>query len=449
MGNKLREQDKRGLCRAGKLLYLVSNNVLLGDTGHNALIYFKYVIGTHIKNECNDYKITGIFIKKDKYSNRKYYNIHCNKCGWDGYMSEDAIDNNYQCQCCSKEVVVPGINDIATTDSWALEYFADKENAYKYHNSSIARVDLKCPICGQVYKDVCLKSFFKNIYHLNCPCSKAYASYPERLVYNIFKDLNIDNVIPQASTKELKWAGKVRYDFYIPNKSCIIETHGIQHYQDSFVKVGGKTCAQEQENDLEKEMLAKANNIKHYIVIDCRNSSVNWIKSSILNSELPELLSFSEKDINWELCDKKSRSELLVDVCRTYTEDITATKQSLAEQFGLKPDTIRKYLIQGKTLSLCDFDSSSIREKLSNGLINSMLFIYKDGVLIQSCTSVIDICKKSIDIFGKKKSDKAIYNALNNNHEINGCVIVRDKSINSYVKYVDFLCDPDNYYLLK
>lgn len=437
INNKLKEQNNNGCCNAGKLLYLISDNVLLGDTGHNALIYFNYEIGTHIKNEKNDYYITGVFIKKDKSANRKYYNIHCNKCGWDGYISELSIDKNCSCQCCSKEIVVTGINDIATTDPWVLKYFLNKSDAYKYHNSSNSRVDLICPICGQVYRNVVLRHFFSNVYHLNCPCTKSYASYPERFVFNILKSLNIDNIITQASKKEIEWAGNFRYDFYIPKVNGIIETHGIQHYQDSFTKVGGRTCVQEQKNDQEKERLAKENGISNYIVIDCRKSDKNWIKMSIMNSQLPKLLSFSEEDIDWEKCDKNSRSEILIDVCKTYNNDFSATKKSLAQQFGVTSDTIRRYLIQGRKLSICDFDAYSIREKLSNGIINSIIFIYKNGVLIRACTSSGDICQKSKEIFGKEIPEHKISAVINNKSIIEGFTIIRDTSINSYEKYID------------
>lgn len=447
IGNKIRQQNKENYCNAGKLLYLISDNVLLGDTGHNALIYFKYKIGTHIKNIKNDYLITGIFIKKDGHSNRKFYNIHCYKCGWDGYISEQAIDENNSCQCCSKEIIVVGINDIATTDSWAIEYFVNKEDAYKYHNSSIAKNDMICPMCGQIYNDVQIRYFFNNVYHLNCPCNKTYASYPERFVFNIFKALNIDNVISQVTKNKLYWADKYRYDFYIPNISCIIETHGIQHYQDSFAKMGGKTFREEQQNDYEKEVLARTNGINHYIVLDCRKSDMNWIKKSILDSELPELLQFSESDIDWQKCDKQSRSQLLLDVCKTYMEDFSATKQSLSERFGIRPDTVRRYLIQGKKLLMCDFDSNSIREKLSNHVINSVILIYKNGVLIRCCSSALDVHKKSLEIFGEKISEHKICYSIEKCIDINGCIMLRKESINSYEKYIDFLCDSENYYL--
>lgn len=441
IGNKIKEQNKNGVCQAGKLLYLINDNVLLGDTGHNSLIFFKYSIGQHIKNNKNDYLITNIFLKKDSYSNRKFYNIHCNKCGWDGFISEHSIDQNCDCSCCSKEIVVPGINDIATTDKWAIEYFLNKSDVYNYHNSSNVSVTMICPLCGQIYENVNIRNFFNNVHHLNCPCHNTYSSYPERFVFNILKMLQVDNIIPQASKNVLIWANNYRYDFYIPDKSCIIETHGIQHYFDTFSKIGGKSYDQEQQNDYQKELLAKQNGINYYIVLDCRKSSLNWIKKSIMNSALPKLFSFSEQDIDWDMCDKKSKSELLIDVCNEYMTNISSTKISLAQQFGLKPDTIRRYLIQGRDLGLCDFDALSIREKLSNNVINSVIIIYKDDILLCVCTSVADVHKKSLEIFGKKVSEHKINDIIQQKTNIDGYTIIRNTSINSYEKYLNFLCD--------
>ena len=160
-----------------------------------------------------------------------------------------------------------------------------------------------------------------------------------------------------------------------------------------------------------------------------------------MNSVLPELFSFSEQDIDWDMCDKKSKSELLIDVCNEYMTNISSTKISLAHQFGLKPDTIRRYLIQGRDLGLCDFDALSIREKLSNNVINSVIMIYKDDILICACTSAIDVHKKSLGIFGRKVSEHKILDAIQKKADIDGYTIIRNTSIDSYEKYLNFLCD--------
>ena len=131
-------------------------------------------------------------IKNNKGINRKFYTIHCNKCGWEGDMFEHSIEEQSKCSCCSKSVVAKGINDIATTDPWAVKYFLNPNDTKIYHNSSQTKTDMICPICGQIYKNIKIASFFKNVHHLNCPCKTTYSSYPERVIFNLLKQLGID-----------------------------------------------------------------------------------------------------------------------------------------------------------------------------------------------------------------------------------------------------------------
>ena len=64
----------------------------------------------------------------------------------------------------------------------------------------------------------------------------------------------------------------------------IIENHGEQHYihRGTFKS---KSLEDEQRNDVYKKTLARQNGVIHYIVLDCRESNVSWIKKSILNSQ--------------------------------------------------------------------------------------------------------------------------------------------------------------------
>ena len=41
------------------------------------------------------------------------------------------------------------------------------------------------------------------------------------------------------------------------------------------------------------------NGIDTYIELDCRFSECKWIKDSIMNSELPGIFNFTEKDVDW------------------------------------------------------------------------------------------------------------------------------------------------------
>lgn len=358
MNQIIKEQYNNGFCNGGKLIYLIDQYTLLGNNGHNVVIHFKYKIGQRIIGNNIDYVITGFFVKPDKKSMRKIYNIHCNICGWDGIIGEKSIDNNCRCACCSNMVTVKGINDIATTDEWSIPYFINKEDIYKYHRGSFHKVNMICPFCKTEYQNITIRNFFNNINRLDCPCNSSYKSYGERFIFSLFKELNI-NIKTQLSRKDFIWCKNFRYDFYLPDYDIIIEVNGIQHYNGSFEKISKRSFTQEQENDINKVLLAIKNNIEHYIILDCRFSNIDYIKNSIMSSALPFIIGFTQEQINWEECNKKATSNLIKDVCELYMNNNDLNKYDFAEMFGVKPLTILSYLKRGQKLGFCDYQAYS------------------------------------------------------------------------------------------
>jgi hypothetical protein len=446
MSRNLRHQREHGYCNAGKLFYLIDPNTLLGETGHNALLTFKYKIGEHIKTDNLDIVLTDIFTKRDS-SNvlRKFYKMHCNNCGWDGEIAETSINKDCRCSCCSNYVVVPGINDIATTDQWAVTYFVNKDDCNMYHSGSFSKVDMICPICKQIHKDVTIRSFFLNTYHLNC-CGYTYKSYPERFVMNFLSQLYI-RVIPQVNKDVLAWVGKYRYDFYLPSYNCIIETHGSQHYTNTFFNLNGETCENVQKNDYDKELLA-INNVSNYIVLDCRTSNRQWVHDSIMKSNLPTILGFNDSDIDWELCDRNSRTDMQNDICKFYNEHIDKSLTDIANYFGLSLQVIRDVVHIGADLGICEYNSLSIREKLNSHLTHGMYFAYKDGKLAHAFTSSLEIYKNSKEILGIDiSSEHKIVTASERHFDIFGYVFVRNQQISSYIDYIEFMLNTDNHFI--
>lgn len=437
--NKLREQEKYGDCLAGKLLYLINDDVLLGKYGYNALIHFKYKNGYHVVNDRSDYFIVNSYTKTDKFcSSRKYYLIHCNKCGAECEMTESGISSESECPCCSNRRVVNGVNDIATTDPWAVKYFKNKDDVFKYHTGSYFSADLVCPNCGKEYPSFNIRNFFGNTYGLNCPCSRSNVSYPERFIFNMFKQLSID-VVCQANRSILGWSNGFRYDFYIQDYSCIIETHGIQHYEEC--NITGRSLSEEIENDNQKRELAFKNGINNYIELDCRKSNKKWIKGSVMSSILPTLFNFTEKDIDWNTCDRDSVSFIKQDIAKAYDQDLRLTKNDIADMFGLKYSTVRCYLKEASRLGMCDYKADSIREKYNSGMIDSIICVYYNRMFVRAFTSCVQIHNCSKEIFGTKYSEHKIYDMIKNRRELNGYTIVRRKDINTYFKYINFMCD--------
>ena len=97
----------------------------------------------------------------------------------------------------------------------------NKEDAYKYTKCSNKKVYVKCPDCGSIKKD---KVRINDLYRYGFSCKKCgdNISYPNKFMYNILDQLNID-FIPEYSPE---WLGRKRFDFYIPSLSLIIEMDG-------------------------------------------------------------------------------------------------------------------------------------------------------------------------------------------------------------------------------
>ena len=82
----------------------------------------------------------------------KWYKYRCNKCGYDeGWIEESKLLHGTRCSCCCQpaKILVPNINSIGVTNPELIQYFKDKDEAFKHLKGSKDKVILKCPICGQ------------------------------------------------------------------------------------------------------------------------------------------------------------------------------------------------------------------------------------------------------------------------------------------------------------
>lgn len=229
----------------------------------------------------------------DSTINDKYYQYHCNKCGYEGWVLEsNLLKKNTGCSCCcpTPRVSVLGINTIWDTDRWMCDLGVSEEDAKTHTAKSNKKINVICPCCKK--KIVISCNTIKTRKSIGCICSD-HISYPEKFMISLLKQLEI-NFIKELSKTTFDWCGKYRYDFYIPKYNMIIETHGGQHYEGcTSFKIPLKEV---QKNDKCKKELALSNKINNYIELDCRHSDIDYIKNSILNSELKELFDLSQVD---------------------------------------------------------------------------------------------------------------------------------------------------------
>ena len=252
------------------------------------------------------------------------------------------------CPYCSNSKVLRGFNDFNTTHPHLTKYLSNKDDGYLYTYGSSAKVKCKCPVCGYEKE----YSFGELTNHgFYCDICSDTTSYPEKFVMGLLNQLKVQYI----HDKPISWSKGKRYDFYISSLSLIIETHGDQHYSDRRSKNGYKrfrSFEEEKFNDGYKRMLAFDNDIKYYIELDCRKSDFDYIKQSILDSELINIFDLS--NIDWKSCDSYD-GNVFNSVLELWNNGYD-TALSIGKELGIKGDIVGRYLKSAKLLGLCDYD---------------------------------------------------------------------------------------------
>ena len=291
----------------------------------------------------------------------KAYIVKCLKCGY--IYEEPKLESNlkkFGCKVCRGRKVVEGINDIATTHPWMIKYFKNPEEAKHITYNSNKKTDMLCPDCKKFEKKMSPNILYRN--GIGCSFCNDGISYPEKFIANFLYELNID-FITQLSKTNFKWCDCYRYDFYIPDYNIIIEVHGIQHYEDSFVGINSKnrkikTLKEEQQNDKIKQELALKNGIKNYIILDCRESTLEWIKNSIINSNLQEIFDVNFDNINWDKIAFNSLKSNVLIACKLWNENEYFTTEDIGKILHLSSSTILKYLKKGNEAGFCVYNAT-------------------------------------------------------------------------------------------
>ena len=344
---------------------------------------------------------------KDKYVGEysilgKYFNnntkilVKHNKCGYEWKITPSNLLQGKGCPVCSGKIAKLGINTIWDTDRWMIDLGVSEEDAKKYSKGSEEKITIVCPDCGKEKKMMIYKIY--NYKSIGCSCGDG-KSYPEKFIFNLLEQLDVDF----ETEYKPKWIDNKRYDFYVKSNNCIVETHGEQHYKQTSRK--GKrvrTLQEEQKNDRYKKETALSNGIKYYIELDCRESNLEWIKNSILNSELNKLFNLST--IDWQQCAEFANKNIVKEVCNYWNnkkEDETTT--NLSELFKVNKNTIINYLKRGNKLGWCDYDSKeeTVRASSKSGKNNSKkVEIFKNNQSLGIFPSCTELSRQSEELFG-------------------------------------------------
>ena len=227
------------------------------------------------------------------------------------------------------------------------------DEAKLYTSGSSKKIYPRCPICKRIKNIPMQINTIHRQHSIGCSCSDGI-SYPEKFFMSILNQLNV-SYIRQLSKSTFKWCDKYRYDFYLPNHNCIIETHGIQHYKESSLTE--KFLIEEQENDKLKKNIALKNGIDKYIVLDCRESSSKYIINSIKqNSDLCLILKDID-NIDIKQCEIDSAKSKVYEVCQIKKDNPMYSTSDIGKIVNLERSTVKKYLKIGNDIGICNYDA--------------------------------------------------------------------------------------------
>jgi len=268
------------------------------------------------------------------------------KCGheWDAQICHRTRTNKSGCPYCSSHKLLKGFNDIWTTNPKLASMLADPEDGYKYMQSSNKKVDWRCADCGSTIKNKSIN----NISNRRLPCSNCSdgRSLPEKIMSLILSHI-VESYHYELS---FEWSNNKRYDFYLPHYDIIIEMHGSQHYEQSKRKEA-RTLKEEQENDRLKYETAMKNNIKEYIIIECKRSDFKYIRNSILNSRMAELFDLSKVD--WSDIKIKSFKSTIKTYAEMWNDGLTV--KEIVEKVDLGWTSVTNYLKIGSEIGMCNY----------------------------------------------------------------------------------------------
>lgn len=258
------------------------------------------------------------------------------------------------------------------------------EDTYSIAPKSNKRFYFKCDKCNQgSTKPKCLGSITRRGF--SCEYCSDGISIPEKFMISLLQQLNLDYIIQYNPN----WSNNKKYDFYIPSLNIIIETHGLQHYEESS---RGRSLEEERENDKLKKELALGNGVKNYIVVDCRYSKLDWLKKNIIK-ELENI--FNLKNIDWNETWKRCQRSKCIEAWNLWNQGLNDTK-IISEILDVSVPTTINYLKSGSLIGKCNYDKSITIQNKYNKMKEEHSYNSKKIICITTKKifhSISDACK--------------------------------------------------------
>lgn len=262
------------------------------------------------------------------------------------------------CGICSNQIIIKGINDSLTTNPELLKYVVNPIEFENKSVGSIQKVKAKCPECGYI-KTISLHSLLVN--GIACPKCGDGISFANKFIFNLIEQCGVEF----ENEKKFEWSNNKIYDIYIPSLSLIIENNGKQHYSKyGFASLGGKKIEEVVANDKEKRQLAIENGIKMYIEIDCCISKLDYIRKSVINSNLLNILNIKEEDISWEQCLKFASKNFVKEVANLFKNSNNISTTEIGKKYGLTKQTIIHYLKIDTRIGWCNYNPKNEMKRI-------------------------------------------------------------------------------------
>ena len=327
------------------------------------------------------------------------------KCKIDGYIWEVRpykVLGGHGCHVCTGQAIGPA--PLFKNSIWASkykEYFAQyltEEQMKQYRPFSNKLITIPCSVCGDNI-NTSPYSILSNKHIASCSCNNDNLainqelisdgiSFPNKFVYNVLEQLHL-SIKPEYSPK---WAGRKKYDDFVVDYNIIIENHGLQHYKD--VGYPFRSLKEEQENDKLKQDIAINNGINKYIILDCRISSCEWIKNSIMQSELPIIFNFSESDINWCEATRYAISNLALRSVELFNQGYVA--KEISKILNRSVHSIKKWLTEARKAGLLQEPKHKDKTERLTLRVPEHIYLQLQLIAKENETSINQIINKTI-----------------------------------------------------
>ena len=363
------------------------------------------------------------FVYQNIYGNMEL--VHYNKTNQtfqvvvDGYtkISYDIVSIDTIKQCRLGRILHKKIID---TNPEMIEYLVDKNDALRYSNQSNVRVNVCCPCCGYTKaQTVC------NLYKFGffCPQCSDGVSYPNKLMFNILKQLDI--LFINEVTKHNKgfdWVDKYRYDFYFEQdgNKYFIEMDGHFHQKN---KMGNSDKILQA--DRAKDVLAHNHGVKMIRIDCCYNNETNklhFIKNNILNSELCQLLSLFKVD--WNYANKNAMKSNVVIAANLWNDGNSIG--SISGKLGVSSDTVRNYLKISAEIGLCNYNKTLAESRRVQSCIDARskpIIVYNHDGSTNIFANANILSKQSMEMYGRQFNKNSIASSCNNNKPLYGYIV--------------------------